>query len=333
MARTVQKTETYVGSGILLVLVIIASVIFLEQFEYNSAILQRGEFQTERSTQPSSPITSSPNLIQYAPDGLNPISPAETFGPEDLSDKINGKAELYLSAGFVSLSTQRFAAKEDPEAWLEAFVYHMGSIRNSFSVYSLQRRFEAENLALGEFAYQTENALYFVHGPYYVEVIASVAREGMVALMLSFGKNYVSKTSVSHVRIHELGFFPSKYLSKGSISLVPADAFGFERFDSIFTAQYNIADTELTAFLSKRQSQSEAAELAATYVSFLLAQGGTEVKSRLDIPGARLVQIMDTFELIFSQANVLAGVHGAESRKAAEELALMLKKKLGEAGQ
>lgn len=333
MDRSVHKTETYVGSGILLVLVIIAGVIFLEQFDYNSAILKRAAFQTERSTQPLSPITPLPNLIQCAPDGLDPLSPVETFGPENLSDKINGKAELYLSAGFVSLSTQRFSAQEEPEAWLEVLVYHMGSIRNSFSVYSLQRRFEAENLTLGEFAYKTENALYFVHGPYYVEIISSVVRERMVELMLSFAENYVSKTPENHDRIDELGYFPSKYLSKESISLLPSDAFGFEQFDSIFTAQYNIAGTELTAFLSKRQSQVKAAELAATYTSFLLAQGGTELKSSLDIPGARLVQILDTFELIFSQANVLAGVHGAENRKAAEELALMLKEKLGEAGQ
>ena len=44
---------------------------------------------------------------------------------------------------------------------------------------------------------------------------------------------------------------------------------------------------------------------------------------------SRLVEIMDTFELIFSEADILAGVHGAEDRKAAEKLALMLEEKLG----
>jgi hypothetical protein len=333
MARTAGKTETYVGYGILMLLVIILGVICLKQFDYSSAILMSGAFQEESLRQATLPGDSSPNLMRHAPEGLKPLSPLETFGTENLSDKINGKAELYLSAGFVELLAQRFAARVDPGSWLETFVYDMASSRNSFAVYSLQRRYEAESLALREFAYKTENALYFVHGPYYVEIISSVASEGMAELMLAFGENFVRQTPVSHGRIPELGLFPPKYLIKGSISLLPSDGFGFERFDSIFTAQYLVEETELTAFLSKRQSQAEASELVETYTSFLMAQGGTEVKSSLDIPGARLVEIMDTFELVFSQANMLAGVHGAENRKAAETVALMVKQNLEGAGQ
>jgi hypothetical protein len=329
MTRTVSKAETYVGYGILLVLVIISSVIFLEQFDYSSGILESVELQTESPPQSSLRSNLVSNLTRYAPEGLNPLSSAENFGLENLSDKINGKAELYLAAGFVHLSSQRFTTKESPETWLETFVYDMGSTRNSFAVYSLQRRFEAEKIALSEFAYKTENALYFVHGPYYVEMISSVAQEEMVELMLAFGKNFVRNTPVTRAGIYELSAFPSKYLSEESISLLPSDGFGFERFDSIFTAQYIIEGTELTAFLSRRQSQAEAAELVETYTSFLVAQGGIEIELNLDIPGGRLVEIMDTFELIFSEVDTLAGVHGAEDRKAAEKLALMLQEKLG----
>ena len=64
------------------------------------------------------------------------------------------------------------------------------------------------------------------------------------------------------------------------------------------------------------------------YTSFLLAQGGTEVEFELEIPDARLLQIMGTFELIFSHTNMLAGVHEAEDKEAAEKLALMLKRNL-----
>ncbi len=209
----------------------------------------------------------------------------------------------------------------------------MGSIRGSFAVYSLQRRFEAEPLDVSEFAYKSENALYFVHGPYYLEIISSATQDKLTELMLMFGKNFVQKTTVSHEKINELALFPTQYLDGASISLQPSNGFGFDRFDSIFTAQYTIAKTELTAFLSQRKTPTEAAELVEAYTSFLLANGGTEVKSSLDIPGVKIVEIMDTFELIFNQGNMLAGVHGAESRKAAEKLASMLQRTLAEAGQ
>ncbi len=333
MARTVSKTETWVGYAILLVLVVIAGGIFLIQSRYEQSILKPGLLQTESPSQ-DVPLTSSlRDLIQFAPDSLTPLTPPETFGPENLSDKINGKAELYLSAGFVGLVSQRFAIENEPTVWMEAFIYDMGSPRGSYAVYSLQKRSEATELDTGDFAYRTENALYFVHGSYYVEIVASVAQESMAKLILSFGDNFVGKTTAGSEAINEFGLFPSKYLNKASISLLPSDAFGFQQFDSIFTAQYEVEDTELTAFLSQRKSPAEAVRLVESYTSFLREFGGTELRSTLNIPGVKLVEIMDTFELIFSRGSILAGVHAAENRKAAEELALMLNQSLAEKGK
>ncbi|MGD8371226.1 MAG: hypothetical protein PVF76_17575 [Syntrophobacterales bacterium] len=333
MARTVSKTETYLGYTILLVLVIIGGVIYLRQFQYNPAILTPADIQARISDQPTLSTSPSLKIIQYTPEGLKPLTPPETFGPENLSEKINGKAELYLSAGFVRLISQRLAAEKESGAWVEVFVYHMGSVQNSFAVYSLQHRYDAEKLDLGKFAYKTENAVFFVHGPYYVEIIASAVQERLSELMVSFGKIFVRQTKISEGVISELALFPSRYLNEQSFTLIPSDGFGFHRFNSIFTAQYTVGETELTAFLSQRNSPAEAAELVEAYTLFLLANGGTEVKRSLDIPGARLVEIMDTFELIFNHDHILAGVHEAETRDAAEKIAIMLKHNLEGAGR
>jgi hypothetical protein len=333
MARTVSKSESFVGYGVILLLLIITGGIFLKQSRFDQSVLKPDTLQQELSTQPPSPFAPSQDLRQYAPQNLTSLSPAESFGPENLSDKINGKAELYLSAGFVRLVSQRFAIEDEPSAWMEAFIYHMGSPRGSYAVYSLQKRFEAKELELGDYGYGTENALYFVHGPYYVEIVSSVAQERMVELMFSFGKNFISKTSVESYEFNELALFPEKNLNRESISLLPSNGFGFEQFDSIFTAQYVVGDTELTAFLSPRKSQAEAGRLVESYTLFLLKFGGTALKSNLNIPGAKLIEIMDTFELVFYHGNILAGVHGAENRQAAEELALMLNQSLAEKGK
>ena len=333
MARTVSKTESFVGYAVILLLVTITGGIFFKQSRFNPSILKPGALQEELSTQPLFPRTPAQDLLQYAPQSLTPLSPAESFGPENLSDKINGKAELYLSAGFVGLVSQRFAMEDEPSAWMEAFIYNMGSPRGSYAVYSLQKRAEARELELGDYGYGTENALYFAHGPYYVELVSSVAQERMAELMFSFGKNFLNKIPVERNELNELALFPEKNLKRESISLLPSNGFGFEQFDSIFTAQYAVGDTEVTAFLSRRKSQDEASRLVESYISFLLKFGGTEHKVTLSIPGAKMVEIMETYELIFSRGSILAGVHGAENRKAAEEIALMLNQSLAEKGQ
>ncbi len=57
------------------------------------------------------------------------------------------------------------------------------------------------------------------------------------------------------------------------------------------------------------------------------------MKLNLDIPGARLVEIMDTYEVVFNRGSILAGVHSAESRKSAEQVSLILNQKLAEIGR
>jgi len=329
MARTPGKTESLIGYTILLVLVVIAAGLFLTQFHYNAAVLTPSALQPE-SLSPS--VVPGPDLGALAPEGLVALSQPESFGPETLSDKIDGKAELYLAAGFVQLLTQRFSQKGNPQAWLELFLYDMGSSRNAFAVYSVQRREDGQRIDLGDFAYKTEDALFLVHGQYYAEVIAPALGKGAAEILSAFGRGVVGKVKATREGITELALFPAEHLKRETISLLAADAFGFDRFRSVFTAQYRLGDTELTAFLSQQTRPAEAAELAAAYHQFLLKNGGKEVKPGPGLAGVRMVELFGTYELVFSQGPVLAGVHGAENKETAEQLARILKQSLGGGG-
>jgi hypothetical protein len=138
----------------------------------------------------------------------------------------------------------------------------------------------------------------------------------------------VEKVKTSREGMAELALFPTEHLRRETISLLAADAFGFDRFRSVFTAQYRMEGTDLTAFLSRQARPAEAAELAAAYHQFLLNNGGKEVKPGPELSGVRMVELFGTYELVFSQGPVLAGVHGAEKREAAEQLARILKRRL-----
>jgi hypothetical protein len=107
-----------------------------------------------------------PDLVSLAPAGFETLSKIELYVPDNLYEKINGKAPLYIDSGFEKLFTQRFISKEDENLWMELFVYDMAGIRNAFSVCSVQRRAGADILSLfhPSFGYRTDNALYFVHG-------------------------------------------------------------------------------------------------------------------------------------------------------------------------
>lgn len=332
MTRSPSKTETFTGFVILLVLAAIGVGVFLKQFRFSPAILSPAVLNAT-NTPAGQAHTGELVLAAFLAPGMTPMGADERYHADNLSDKIDGKAELYLQAGFALMRCQRFAGKNNPGSWMEAFVYDMGNPRNAFAVFSGQRRAGAEKLSLTDFAYRTKNAVFFAHGRYYVELVAALEDRQTDAAMLAFARGFIAKTTVSKEQINELALFAPERLRAESVVLLAADAFGFAGFNNVFTASYGEGNAETTAFLSLRGTPEEAARLSAAYYDFLTRNGGAKMEPPANIPNAGLVKIMEAFELIFSAGRAVAGVHAAESRTAAEKLAVALSKHIRENGQ
>jgi hypothetical protein len=267
------------------------------------------------------------------PSELTPLSAPEIFNPDNLYDKIDGKAELYLSAGVHGMRCQRFALKNDPNVWMEFFVYDMDNLRQSFAVYSMQERAEAQLLDLATYAYKTKNALFFCCGRYYIEAISASPAEEMIAAMLLVSRQFVAKNPPQETRLAELDLFPSEHLAPNSCMLQPADAFSFDQFKNIFSAKYTVNGTEVMAFLTVRPTAEEATALSAAYQQFLLTNGGRNLPGNGKVPAASLAEMLGSVELVFSRGKVVGGVHAAPSAEAAEQVAALLYKKISEAAQ
>ncbi len=325
--------QTWLSLLILLILVSIAGGIFARQFRFNPAvILSTGTSASSITPQRTAPPPAADSLLELPP-GIQPLTPPESFSPDRMSDKINGKAELYLSAGCKGLQSQRFTesvGSPSEERWMEVFVFDMGSHENAFAVYSSQRRDDAVPIGLTAHGYQTENALYFIHGGYYVELVASDASAAARRAIEAMAANFVKATAVESVQIAEPELFPAVGLDANSIVMIADDAFGFDRLDRVYTAAYRLEGVELTAFLSSRPSDRAAAEMAAAYRDFLLRFGGVDVtaQSGMDIPGVAVIEILGTSEVIFTRGPYLAGIHEATDISAAAEIARQLYERL-----
>ena len=321
--------ETIVALCVLASLAVIAIGMAMVQSRFNPAVVNFLQGAADRAKGlPAAPATAEP--ILPIPEGMSPLTPAERFDRETLSDKIDGKAELYLSAGFARLDCQRLALAGQPNLWVEVFIYDMGSFENAYAVFSAQRRADATMLDFAEFAYRAENALFFVHGPFYLEMIASGTDDRLRTSMDALARAFILSRPVAQATIAERDLFPKNGLVETSISLISADAFGVADLDRVFTATYSIADAEMTAFLSRRADPQAAAGLAGSYVDFLKAYGGEVQASNDPVPGAAVVAILDMYEVVFAEGPFLAGVHEAPDRDKAVVLAKELAAKLKE---
>jgi len=312
-------------------LVVIAAGLVMTQSRPNPAILSKDDIwpSSDRQKQPSAP--SALAAFSPLPLGLTPLTAPEEFEAGNLSDKIDGKAELYLSAGFSRLLSQRFKLEGASDQWIEAFVYDMGSGKNAFAVFSAQRRENAESLELARYAYRSPNAIFLVQGRYYVELIASEASAQMMQPMEMLAATFVRNSPAPKITIAEQDLFPSEGLVKDSIALVAADAFGFDRLNQVYTAEYRLNGEILMAYLTRRQTPAEAEALSDAYRQFLLNFGGQAIDQQLPIKNARLIEILDTYEVIFSHGPFMAGVRDAASREQAVELATQFSNQIREA--
>jgi len=260
-------------------------------------------------------------LGEFIPEGFAPFGAPERFGPETLFEKIDGRAELYLPAGFEQLTCQRFAATGKRDPWAGAFVYRMDSHEAAFSVYSGQRRSGAEPIDAGRFAYGTSNAVFFVHGPYYVELIGSEPDSRLVDAMVAFARGFIGAVPVERQTLAELELLPAQGRQPGSTVLLLDGAFGFEGFDTVLRGRYETSDGVATGYVSLCDSPEAARSTASAYERFLISLGGVRIGNVPGIPEARVIRLLDMYESIFTVGEVLAGVHEAPNRETADEVA------------
>ena len=323
--------QTSLSVVILSVLFLIGAGVFVVQFNFNPAILQGDAFLPAKEMDTASSPPSLNESFAPLPDGITPLTPVEIFEPGTLSDKINGKAELYLSAGFIRLTSQRFTVEHAAGLWIEAFVYDMGDNQNGFSVFSSQRREDAESLELTRHAYGTQNALFLLQDRYYVELIASESSEQAASPLKMMAETFIRNTPAEAATVSETDLFPKEDLVTDSVALIASDAFGYEGFDKIYTAEYSFGDVWLIAYYSHRQTSEEAEALAAAYTEFLVTFGGKAVETNVRVDSVRLIEILDTYEIIFSHGPYLAGVRDAATIEEAEKLAIKLYNRIKEA--
>lgn len=348
-ARQPSSRETAASIGVLVVLVAITGWLLNAQRHFSPAVtvsIAAAQAATQSPADATAvPASRSPELAPPAaapgpehardllttwPAGLRPMSAAEAFTADTLSDKIDGKAELYLSAGVAGLRCQRVtSAAAGSEAapapatagWFEAFVYDMGTPANAFAVYSSQKRTAAKEAGIGDYSYLAGNQLCVVHGRYYLELVGADETGATMAGSAAVARAFIAATPVTrHANVaRDEALFPSAGGPPASVMLMSADVFGFDQLTNTYVARYAEGADTVALFLTRRASEAEAAKLAAAVRGFFVTDcGGTELPTAGLPAGAVVVDEGGTFDAVFARGAIVAGVHQAPTREAAE---------------
>lgn len=317
--RKPSARETAAGVFVFLVLGAVLAWLLHTQARFSPAVSIAFQDGGGVAAQAPPPVRL-PDLLSSWPAALHPMSPPESFSADTLSDKIDGKAEVYLAAGVAGMKCQRLALPATSSSWIELFVYDMGKPANAFSVFSSQKRADVTDLPLADYAYRAGNQMAFVQGQFYVEIVATDEAPATLDACAALAQAYVIATVVAvHANVSaDSALFPKEGLVAGSVSLLSADVFGFDALKDVFVAHYRSGPDEVTLFIARRATASEARAGASALRGFFVDDcGGRESPHPPEPAGAAVIDEGGTFEGIFTSGRYLAGVHQAPDRESA----------------
>jgi hypothetical protein len=247
--------------------------------------------------------------------------PASAFDANNLYEKIDGRAEYFLSRGFRSLAFATFSKDGAPTTTIDLELYDLGSPENAMSAFNGEKPADVTAKDRdGSTWYTARNALFLARGASYVRAIGSdESSETKVALasltrVLSSGLAAGERSSAQKLLVDALGAPADK------VSFVAENAFSFGFANGVHTAQL---PDESDAFLMPARSEGDAAGLAEKFQKAVADYG-----EPADVNGKTWIK--DRYLGAFSHAEAVGpyvvGVRGAPSAEAgAATLAKLLK--------
>lgn len=258
-------------------------------------------------------------------------SKVETYTADNLYEKIDGRAELYISYDVVGLicTSYRQAEKGGEGKFVDVFVYDMGSPQNAFGIYSYERVAGiGKPIKLGNGGYQAAGSIYFWKGKHYVQVVVPFEDDDLKKACEAIAKAIDAQLQVEPVDIWGLKVFPKDGLIQDSITYIKRKAFGYDFLSEVYTAQYRHAGKLLKAFVCKCSSVDDARAKLSRWKSALRKYGKVVSEGRLNGELWFAGKVGSSFTVAFCKGNLLGGVVEAGDLKSAEEFSKRLFGKL-----
>jgi hypothetical protein len=269
----------------------------------------------------SEPIILSELFASLAPEGWVIYDQVDQFTAENLYERINGRAELYLSYDVVSLTTATFEDKTDIGRFIELSVYDMGNSTNAFGIFSVERFQGDPSLDLGRISYSSESNIYVWKGKYYITVVVSESTEEFEQISLDLASKVAAALIDSGEPVWGLSALPQDNLISDSVQYFRIDAMGLDFMQNTYMAEYLKGETSFKAFISQQPSTEFAHDLVERYAEYCQDYGQGFKRTIKNGAEFVLCDMGATFDVIFRKGRIVSGVISINHQVSALEIA------------
>lgn len=211
----------------------------------------------------------------------------EVFSPENLFDRINGAAPLYLENNFREM-TQMEYTKGDGYISIQA--YRHASPEDAFGMYASERSSELTFFPIGGEAQGDDSGIFFFAGNIYVKMWSS-AQENVSETMRAIAAHLAGNIDATAGYPPVVNAFPKEDMIPHTETYVTANYIGHTFLNMVYTAKYKIDNKTFQAFVVDAKSADGAKDILDKYFTFTkqsldFVEGNLIIKDRYngDIP-------------------------------------------------
>ena len=199
--------------------------------------------------------------------------PAGLFVRDTLFEHIDGEAELFMPYGFDLLATATYVSASDPEVWLVADVYRMGSRLDAFGIYSNYRRGREELIDVGAEGFILPSQLMFYQDRYFVRLQVTGATSLPRSDFLACGRAIGQRLPDPEGRPPEVEMLRIPAVVPGSERYYARSLLGYAFFRRGLLAEALEEGKRIRVFVVLEADGEGAGKVLALYRSHLAAEG------------------------------------------------------------
>lgn len=216
---------------------------------------------------PSAVVERSP-LPELTLRGWGSPTDVRTFTPENLWEKIDGRADLYLSFHVVKMTFGTYRNAREPESFVDVYLYDMGEPDNAFGIYRAEMSQHPEPADLGRGGYATPGGVFFWKGSHYVRVEAADASEALAETATSVAQTLAREIEDDGRPLWADALLPAADRVEGTFEYQARDAFSLDFLHDTFSADYRAAGKTFKTFIYRGENDEDARAVFDAYAKF-----------------------------------------------------------------
>ncbi len=188
----------------------------------------------------------------------------EVFDAENLFDRINGAAPLFIENNFVEMTSMEYTQGED---YITIQAYRHASPEDAFGMYASERTDELEYLPFAGEAQGDETSIFFFAGDIYVKMWSNAIDDVSSTLQtIAAGLAEKIQPDASYPQLFNL--FPEEGKIPYTSAYITANYIGHEFLQGVYVNKYESSGQPFQLFVIATSSPEEAKDVLTKYFTF-----------------------------------------------------------------